>query len=83
MKYYIGIDIGGTNLSSGVVDESYKIIGRGKTKTGSSRPYDEILPDIIESVNLAVKDAGVAPKDNVVAESLDVLLNARDFGQLF
>ena len=34
MKYFIGIDIGGTNLSTGVVDENYNIVGRGKIKTG-------------------------------------------------
>lgn len=59
MKYYIGIDIGGTNLSTGVVDENYKIVGRGKIKTDSERPYEEIIKDIIESVNIAVSDAKI------------------------
>jgi len=63
MKYYIGIDIGGTNLSTGVVDENYNIIGRGKIKTGSERPYEEVVADIIESVRLAVADAKVDMED--------------------
>ena len=29
MKYYVGIDLGGTNIATGVVDENYQIIGRG------------------------------------------------------
>ena len=33
MKYFIGIDIGGTNISTGVVDETYNIVGRGKIKS--------------------------------------------------
>ena len=59
MKYYIGIDIGGTNISTGVVDETYNIIGRGKVKTVSGRPYEEVIKDIIESVKLAVADSGI------------------------
>ena len=31
MKYYVGIDIGGTNISTGVVDENYHIVGKGMT----------------------------------------------------
>lgn len=57
MKYYIGIDIGGTNISTGVVDEAYNIIGRSKLKTENARPYDEVIKDIIESVKLAVENA--------------------------
>ena len=26
MKYYVGIDLGGTNIVAGVVDENYNII---------------------------------------------------------
>ena len=63
MKYFIGIDIGGTNISTGVVDETYKIVGRGKIKTDSGRPYEEIIKDIIESVRLAAADAGVSAED--------------------
>ncbi len=63
MKYYIGIDIGGTNLSTGVVDENYSIVGRGKVKTGSDRPYEEILKDIFESVDMAVRNSKVDMED--------------------
>lgn len=63
MKYYIGIDIGGTNLSTGVVDENYNIVGRGKIKTGSERPYEEVVADVIESVKLAVADAKIDMED--------------------
>lgn len=63
MKYYIGIDIGGTNISTGVVDEEYNIIGRSKIKTGNVRPYSEVINDIIESVKLAAENAGVDMDD--------------------
>jgi len=63
MKYYIGIDIGGTNISTGVVDENYKIVGKGKLKTHIGRPYEEIIADIKETVRLAVSDAKLEMDD--------------------
>lgn len=57
--YRLGIDLGGTNIVSGVVDENYKIIGKGKVKTNCPRPVSEIVDDMALSVNLALKDAGV------------------------
>ena len=30
MMYYIGIDIGGTNLKAGLVDEQYRIVATRK-----------------------------------------------------
>ena len=63
MKYYVGIDIGGTNISTGVVDENYNIVGKGKIKTNIGRPYEEIVADIIKTVNIAVKDAKLTMDD--------------------
>ncbi len=63
MKYYVGIDVGGTNISTGVVDENYNIVGRGKLKTQIGRTYEEILADIIETVKLAIADAKLEDED--------------------
>lgn len=41
--YYIGIDLGGTNIVAGVVDENYKIIAKAKVKTNLPRPSVEII----------------------------------------
>ncbi len=57
--YRIGVDLGGTNIAAGVVDESNKIIGRGKVKTRAPRPAAEIFDSIKEAVNMAVIDAGI------------------------
>ncbi len=57
MKYYIGIDLGGTNISAGVVNENYEIIAKASTKTNCPRPASEIGEDMaktaIEAVNKA------------------------------
>lgn len=59
--YWLGIDLGGTNIATGVVDENYNIIGRGKVKTGAGRPADEIADDMVKAVNMAIADAGIDP----------------------
>lgn len=59
MKYYIGIDLGGTNTVSGVVNDEYKIVGVGKVKTKVKATADEIINGMVESVHLAIKDAEI------------------------
>ena len=51
--YNIGIDLGGTNIKVGVVDENYNIIGRSNIKTNLPRPSEEIAESIAEGVRLA------------------------------
>ncbi len=57
--YWLGIDLGGTNIATGVVDENYKIIGTGKVKTGTGRTPDEIADDMVKAIDLAIADAGI------------------------
>lgn len=61
--YKVGVDLGGTNIAVGVVDEDYKIIGRGKVKTNAPRPAEEIFADIKKAIDLAVADAGLTMED--------------------
>lgn len=61
--YKVGVDLGGTNIAVGVVDENYKIIGKGKVKTNAPRPAEEIFADIKKAIDLAVADAGLTPDD--------------------
>ena len=61
--YRIGIDLGGTNIAVGVVDENYKIVGRAKCKTALPRPAEEIVADMVKVSEEAVKDAGLAMAD--------------------
>lgn len=61
--YRLGIDLGGTNIAAGVVDEEYNIIGRGKVKTNLPRSAEEICDSMAEAAMMAVKDAGLELKD--------------------
>jgi len=58
-KYYIGIDLGGTNISAGVVDENYKIIAKASTPTNCPRPAKEIAKDMAKVSFLAIEKAGI------------------------
>ena len=46
MKYYIGIDLGGTNIVAGVVNEAYEIIAKSSVKPNLPRPEQEIAADM-------------------------------------
>ncbi len=59
MKYYIGVDLGGTNTVAGVVNENYEIISKASVKTNLPRPEQEIAADIIKISKQAVADAGL------------------------
>ncbi|MCI8622315.1 MAG: ROK family protein [Provencibacterium sp.] len=59
MRYYLGVDLGGTNIAVGAVDEHYRIVGRGGVKTDLPRPAEEIVKAIWEACRLALSDAGL------------------------
>lgn len=61
MAYYIGIDIGGTNIACGIVDDNFNIAARSKVKTNAPRPYAQILDDIKSAVILACTELGISP----------------------
>lgn len=61
--YYIGIDLGGTNIKVGVCDENYKIIGRGDRRTNLPRSAEAIAADMVAAVKDAVAAAGISMKD--------------------
>lgn len=65
MEYRIGIDLGGTNVVVGVVDENKKVIARANTKTQPNRMLDDIVHDIVECVQTAARKAGIAVTDCV------------------
>ena len=57
--YNIGIDLGGTNIKVGVVDDSFNIIGKSNIKTNLPRPAGSIADSICEGVRLACESAGI------------------------
>ena len=65
--YRLGIDLGGTNIVAGVVDENFKIVATAKRKTNCPRPAEEIVNDMAEISLEAIAKAGLEAKDIVSA----------------
>ncbi len=63
MKYYIGIDLGGTNIAAGVVNEKNEIIAQCSVKTRGERPAEQIIDDMAAVAKLAVEKAGISMAD--------------------
>lgn len=61
--YYVGIDLGGTNIAAAVVDEYGVIYGRSTRKTNAPRPFGEIFSDMAECAKDAAKESGISFDD--------------------
>ena len=61
--YYLGIDLGGTNIAAGIVDDNYKIIKKDKTPTKAQRPISDIMDDMAALCKRLVKACGLSFQD--------------------
>lgn len=61
--YKLGIDLGGTNIVAGVVDENYKIVATGSVKTNCPRPAEEIADDMALAAKTAIENADLKTSD--------------------
>lgn len=59
MKYYAGIDLGGTFIKCGIVDEKGHIVIKDKIPTGRERHYREIAADMAACVRGLAEKAGI------------------------
>ena len=63
MKYYVGIDLGGTDIKAGVIDDSYNIVAKHVVPTQTNRSVDAIVADMADAGKTAVKMAGLSESD--------------------
>lgn len=61
--YYLGIDLGGTNIAVGVVDESYKIIKKKSTPTLANRDGKLIIQDMARVCKEVIEECGLTIDD--------------------
>ncbi len=59
----IGVDLGGTNIVVGVVNEQYEIVAKVRCKTCADRPAEDIMQDIAKLCREAVEKAGLSMED--------------------
>lgn len=68
---YIGVDLGGTGIKAGVVDESGTILAKGSAPTGRERPYQAVIADIAALCTRVAAQAGT-PMEEVAAMGVGV-----------
>lgn len=54
MKHFIGIDLGGTNIAVGIVDENGKILSKYSAKTNADQTFENLVADIAETAKNAL-----------------------------
>ncbi len=60
--YYLGIDLGGTNIAVGVVDEDCKIVAKANSSTATDNA-EQIADAMAETAREALKKAGITLAD--------------------
>ena len=61
--YYLGIDLGGTNIAVGIVNEKYEIIIKGSVPTLANRDGKLIIKDMAELCKKLIANAGLTLDD--------------------
>ena len=63
MKYYIGIDLGGTNIAIGIVDNEFNIVSKKSIPTACPRSANEIADDISNNIKSLLSDKKIFLND--------------------
>jgi len=63
LKYYLGIDLGGTNVAIGVVSEDGRLLHKDSVPTASHRGYTHVAADMIALCKQVVADSGLTMAD--------------------
>lgn len=62
MKYYLGIDLGGTFIKGGVVDENGKIVVSDKVATEKEKGAEGVMDNVAALCDKLVSAAGLEKK---------------------
>ncbi len=70
-KYYVGIDLGGTFIKGGIVDDLGNVICADKVPTGADGGQEAVAANIASLANSLIKKAGLS-KDDLVGIGMGV-----------
>ncbi len=77
--YRIGIDLGGTNIAAGLVDEKYNIVKKMSTPTHASNGADFIVGEIARLCSEICEAEGISPREiDAVGIASPGVANSRD-----
>ncbi|MBR5152122.1 MAG: ROK family protein [Clostridia bacterium] len=60
---FLGIDLGGTNIAVGLVDNTPKVVSNASCPTDSGRPYQEIVKDMADLCQKVMAEGGATIAD--------------------
>lgn len=63
MAYFVGIDLGGTNIKAGVVTDKGELLNKVSIKTNADRAMEEIITDMGKLAKQAIEEAGITETD--------------------
>ena len=63
MKYYVGIDLGGTFIKAGVVDENYNILAKASVPSEVDGNDEGLADRIAKAATMAMEDLGLSISD--------------------
>lgn len=61
--YYIGVDLGGTNIAVGIVNQNYEIVKKGSVPTKPERGADAIIADMASLSRKLIAEADISLSD--------------------
>lgn len=61
--YYIGVDLGGTNIAAGIVDEKGNLLRKASIPTGAEREADEVIKDMAGLCRKLTDEQGITVDD--------------------
>ncbi len=59
-RYRIGVDLGGTNIAAGIVDENYRILRKKSIKTNLPRSAEAVCEDIANLCRTLCEEEGIS-----------------------
>ncbi|HBY32215.1 MAG TPA: glucokinase, partial [Clostridiales bacterium] len=59
MAYFVGIDLGGTNIKAGVVSDKGELLNKVSIKTNADRPMEDIITDMGKLAKQAIEESGI------------------------
>ncbi len=90
-KLALGIDLGGTNIQAGVINEHGQVLGRAKLRTEAGKGFEAVMDRVAAAARKACEDAGIKmsmihtagigvpgpinPEKGIVAEAVNLRWN--------
>lgn len=74
-QWYLALDVGGTNIKAGLVDEAGRVLARRRFSTGSGRPVPEVIGDMAANLRELIAEIPDGRRPEALAVGMPGWLN--------